>query len=151
MSGWPTSRFCVRLRPDFSCNLCAFSANKPDRLLSIRVQFVHFRVKAVFFAGHFVIASFVFMHIAGSIFIFNISKGPGVISKDKLAISRTRRKIDFPPPCMSQRGTQRCTTLVQNTVRRMTHDLRLRRLLCGKAKPFRIAGGEAPTNGENGF
>jgi hypothetical protein len=71
----PIRRFCVRVRPDFSCNLCAFSANKPARLLSISVQFVHSRVKAVFFTGHFVPVSCVFMHIAGSIFIFNISKG----------------------------------------------------------------------------
>jgi hypothetical protein len=66
------NRFWVCLRPDFSCNLCAFSANKPGRLLSISVQFVHSRVKAVFFTGHCVIFSCVFMHIAGSIFILNI-------------------------------------------------------------------------------
>jgi hypothetical protein len=44
-------------------------------LLSIIAQFVQIRVKGVFFAGHFVIVACVFIHIAGSIFIFNISKG----------------------------------------------------------------------------
>jgi len=38
------------------------------------MKWVHFRVKTWFFARHFVIVPCVFMHIAGSIFIFNISK-----------------------------------------------------------------------------
>jgi hypothetical protein len=67
--GFPTAR-----------GTCAFSANKPDRLLSIIVQWVHFRVEAVFFTGHFVIVTCVFIHIAGSIFIFNISKGQRPVS-----------------------------------------------------------------------
>ena len=86
------SRFGVRFRPDFSCNLCALSAHKPDRMLSIVAHLVHFSVKAVFFAGHFVIVAFVFMHIAGSIFIFNISKGQrplrAVDSAQWLVVSR---------------------------------------------------------------
>ncbi len=53
----------------------ASSVNNFDRLLSIIVKWVYFRVKTCFLAPHFVIASCVFMHIAGSIFIFNISKG----------------------------------------------------------------------------
>jgi hypothetical protein len=44
-------------------------------LLSIIGQWVQFCVKAVFLTGHFVIVTFVFMYIAGSIFVFNISKG----------------------------------------------------------------------------
>jgi hypothetical protein len=54
----------------------AFSAQKPDRFLLIPAQWVHFRVKTGFFARHFVIVSCVFIHIAGSTFIFNISKYP---------------------------------------------------------------------------
>jgi hypothetical protein len=50
-----------------------FRPNKPDQLLSILAQWVHFRVKTRFIAGHFVIVSCVFIHIAGSISIFNIS------------------------------------------------------------------------------
>ncbi len=61
--------------------IIAFSAKKPDRLLSITAQFVHFRVKNRFSAGYFVIFAFVFMHIAGSIFIFNISKGQRVLPR----------------------------------------------------------------------
>jgi hypothetical protein len=53
----------------------AFSVNNPDRLLSIMVKWAHFHVKDLFFARHFVIVACVFMHIAGSIFIFNISRG----------------------------------------------------------------------------
>jgi hypothetical protein len=52
---------------------------------------VHFRVKAVFFAGHFVVVSFVFMHIAGSIFIFNISKG-------QPPVSDLEKHLSEPPP-----------------------------------------------------
>jgi len=57
-------------------------------LLSIIEQLAHFHVKSVFFAGHFVILACVFMHIAGSIFIFNISKGqrPLMIVDCRLAI-----------------------------------------------------------------
>jgi hypothetical protein len=43
--------------------------------MSIIVQLLYFRVKEPFPARHFVISSFVFMHIVGSIFIFNISRG----------------------------------------------------------------------------
>jgi hypothetical protein len=35
---------------------------------------VHFRVKALYCDGHSVVVPFVFMHIPGSIFIFNISR-----------------------------------------------------------------------------
>jgi hypothetical protein len=70
--GWRVRK--ALLRPDLSCD-CAFSAKNPGRLLSIIAQFVQIRVKGVFFAGHFVIVACVFIHIAGSIFIFNISKG----------------------------------------------------------------------------
>jgi len=60
--------------------ICAIPAKKSDRLLSIIAPSVHFRVKAVFLAGHFVAVACVFMHIAGSIFIFNISKGQPPVS-----------------------------------------------------------------------
>ena len=60
--------------------ICAFSANKPDRLLSIIVKWAHFHVKPWFFARHFVIVSFVFIHMSGSIFIFNISKDQRPVS-----------------------------------------------------------------------
>jgi hypothetical protein len=56
-------------------------------LLSIIAQLVHFRVKAVFLDGHFVIVTFVFMHIAGSIFIFNISKAQPPVSHPEKASS----------------------------------------------------------------
>jgi hypothetical protein len=72
MSRW--ADFRSAFAPKY-CAIVAFSANKPDRLLSISEQSVHFRVKAVFFAGHFVIVSFVFIYIAGSSFIFNIFMG----------------------------------------------------------------------------
>jgi len=70
----PMSRFCVQLRPDLLRKLCIFG-QKPDRWVSIIAQWVHFRVKTCFIAGHFVIVSCVFIYIAGSTFIFNISKG----------------------------------------------------------------------------
>ena len=71
--------------------ICAIPAKKSERLLSIIAQSVHFRVKAVFFAGHFVAVACVFMHIAGSIFIFNISKGqPPVPDLEK--------HMSAPPP-----------------------------------------------------
>jgi len=54
---------------------CAFPAQKPDRFLLILAQWVHFRVKSCFISRHFVIVSCVFIYIAWSIFIFNISKG----------------------------------------------------------------------------
>jgi hypothetical protein len=100
----PMSLFCVRLRPDFSCNLCAFLANKPDRLLSISVQFVHFRVKTWFFARHVVIVSFVFMHIAGSIFIFNIFMG-------QRPASDLGQRVGGPPQwgCSSQIDNRKST------------------------------------------
>jgi hypothetical protein len=41
----------------------------------IIVQLVHFRVNPQFFAGQFVMLSFVFMDIPGGSFIPNISKG----------------------------------------------------------------------------
>ena len=53
----------------------ASSVNYFDRLLSIIVKWVYFRVKTCFLARYFVTVSCVFMHIAGSIFIFNISLG----------------------------------------------------------------------------
>ena len=49
-------------------------------MLSIIAPSVHFRVRAMFFAGDFVAVACVFMHIAGSIFIFNISKGQPPVS-----------------------------------------------------------------------
>jgi hypothetical protein len=67
------------LRRDLSRNLC-ISVKQSAQLLSIIAQLVDFRVKPVFFTGHFVIVAFVFMHIAGSIFIFNISKGQPPVS-----------------------------------------------------------------------
>ncbi len=59
----------------------AFSAQKPDRFLLILAQWVHFRVKTCFIARHFVIPACVFIYIAGSIFIFNISKGQRVLPR----------------------------------------------------------------------
>ena len=58
----------------------AFSAEKSAQFLSIAAQLVYFRVNSRFLAGHIVSVSCVFMHIAGSIFIFNISKGRPVVS-----------------------------------------------------------------------
>ena len=55
------------------CGISAFSATKPGELLSIPGQSMHFCVNRVFFDGHFVTVFFVFIHIPGSIFIFNIS------------------------------------------------------------------------------
>jgi hypothetical protein len=42
-------------------------------MLSITAQLVDFREMVVFFTGHIVIVSFVFIHIPGGSFIFNIS------------------------------------------------------------------------------
>ena len=58
----------------------AISANKPDRLLSIIAQLVNSRVKSRIYRCTFCRSLFVFMHIAGSIFIFNISKGQRPVS-----------------------------------------------------------------------
>jgi hypothetical protein len=80
---WPTCRpFAAaqsRLQrsPPLCANYCAidaFSAKKPDRLLSIIEQLMHFRVKSRIYGCTFCRYPFVFIHIAGSIFIFNISK-----------------------------------------------------------------------------
>jgi len=68
----------------------AFSAQKPDRFLQTLAQWVHFRAKTVFFARHFVVVSCVFIHIAGSTFIFNISKG-------KRPVSELEKDISDPP------------------------------------------------------
>jgi len=57
------------------CVIPAFSAVKPGELLSIMRQSVQFRVKAVFFNGHFVPFASVFIHIPGGCFISNISTG----------------------------------------------------------------------------
>jgi hypothetical protein len=53
-------------------------------------QFVHFRAKAVFLAGQIVIVTCVFMHIPGSIFVFNISRG-------QLRRSDLEKHIGEPP------------------------------------------------------
>ena len=75
------SRF-FRAQPSyFILHNSVFSPKKSARFLSIMAQLLHFRVKAVFLAGHFVIIAFVFMHIAGSISIFNISKGDEVLPR----------------------------------------------------------------------
>jgi hypothetical protein len=71
--------------------ICAIPAKKSERLLSIIAQSVHFRVKAVFFTGHFVAVACVFMHIAGPIFIFNISKG-------QPPVSDLEKHMSEPPP-----------------------------------------------------
>jgi hypothetical protein len=63
----------------FPALFCVF-CQKADRLSFIFVKLVRFRVKIGFFGGHFVNFTCVFMNIAGSIFIFNISKCSGVIS-----------------------------------------------------------------------
>jgi hypothetical protein len=67
------------LRPDLSCDP-ALSANKPDRLVSISVRLVYFREKRVFFDGHFAMLPFVFIHIPGGSFIFNIFLGQSPVS-----------------------------------------------------------------------
>jgi hypothetical protein len=77
------------LRLGLSRNLC-ISTKKCARLLSIIAQLVHFRVKGVFLAGHFVVVAFVFMHIPGGCFIFNISKG-------QLPVSDLEKHIRKPP------------------------------------------------------
>jgi len=62
-------------------------------------QLLHFRVKAVFLAGHFVIVAFVFIHIPGGCFIFNISKG-------QLPVSDPEKHIHEPPQ-LAQAGLAR--------------------------------------------
>jgi hypothetical protein len=48
--------FCAKYRA-----IIAFSANNPARLLSTIAKWVHFHVRSLFFAGHFVIVAIVFM------------------------------------------------------------------------------------------
>jgi hypothetical protein len=50
------------------------------------MQLVHFRVKGWFFGGHFVSVAFVFMHIPGGCFIFNVSKGQRHVSDSEKRI-----------------------------------------------------------------
>jgi hypothetical protein len=50
--------------------VCACSANKCARILSITGHFLRFRVNAVYFTGHFVNVACVFMHIPGACCIF---------------------------------------------------------------------------------
>jgi hypothetical protein len=69
-----TAKRHVRFCPDYR-TIHTYSGNKSAKLPSIIVQLLRFRVKAVFLTGHFVVSSFVFMNIVGSIFIFNISRG----------------------------------------------------------------------------
>jgi hypothetical protein len=59
-------------RHDLSRNLCAFGPIARP-ILSITVQFVRIRVKTGYLTRHIVMVVFVFIDIAGSIFIFNIS------------------------------------------------------------------------------
>jgi hypothetical protein len=56
--------------------IAAFSATKPNGLVSIGSQFVHFREKSMFFDRRFVMLSFVFIHIPGGSFIFDIFLPP---------------------------------------------------------------------------
>jgi len=53
---------------------------KPAQLLSIMVQRVHFHVKSRILSMTFCPVIFVFMHISGSIFIFNLSRVQRAVS-----------------------------------------------------------------------
>jgi hypothetical protein len=68
------------LRAELSRNPGAFSVNGPDRLLSIIEQLVDFPVKSRIMPRHIVSVACVFIHIVGSIFIFNISTNRHLVS-----------------------------------------------------------------------
>ena len=53
--------------------ILACSAKISARLLSTTMQLVRFRVNGMFYSRHFVSITHVFIHIVGSIFVFNIS------------------------------------------------------------------------------
>jgi hypothetical protein len=75
----PTLRACTELghgsEPDLACNLCIFDQKAQWIVLDWRTFVVFSCKKAVFLTGHYVILICVFIHIVGSIFIFNIFLG----------------------------------------------------------------------------
>jgi hypothetical protein len=67
----------------------------------------------------------------------------GVVDPDSTSRGLFSAFLNIPYDSAS---SLRLRQLVQTTARPLDDDLRLRRLLCGKAEPFRGATGEAPSS-----
>jgi hypothetical protein len=77
-------------------SICAFSAKKPDRLSSIIAELVYFRPKSPINYRSLCHSPLFFIHIVGSIFIFNIFMGQRPVSDLEKHINE--------PPQLAQAG-----------------------------------------------